>query len=84
TIIIHYRMSTWVADNRTIPEWKNKFRAGYLTLNNAFRSRRAIDWVKTHHKPLFATLFDATDAFPSTNQDRSYHRLIELAMGVPA
>ncbi len=83
TMIIHQRMSTWAVDNKLIPEWQNGFRAGYRTLNNAFILRCAIDWAKAHHKPLYVALVDATNAFPSTNQDTLWLRLVELGMGGP-
>ncbi|KAK0239375.1 hypothetical protein EDD85DRAFT_730174, partial [Armillaria nabsnona] len=83
TMIIHQRMSTWAVDNKLIPEWQNGFRAGYRTLNNAFILRCAIDWAKAHHKPLYVALVDATNAFPSTNQDTLRLRLVELGMGGP-
>ncbi|PBK68350.1 hypothetical protein ARMSODRAFT_869145, partial [Armillaria solidipes] len=83
TMIIHQRMSTWAVDNKLIPEWQNSFRAGYRTLNNAFILRCAIDWAKAHHKPLFVALVDATNTFPSMNQDTLWLRLVELGMGGP-
>ncbi|PBK90522.1 hypothetical protein ARMGADRAFT_934094, partial [Armillaria gallica] len=83
TMIIHQHMSTWAVDKKIIPEWQNGFCVGYHILNNAFIYDMARESNPTHHKPLFMAFVDATNAFPSTNQDTLWLCLIDLGMGNP-